>query len=418
MQPYTDLPQMQVGTSGLLGLVPDLVAGYEAGQSIFRAALPGDDLVIFVGPHANRFVLTSARAAFSHHRGWSLVFGDPPNLLTMDGAVHDDRRRATAPAFAAAAIERSVPLLDATVRARIGTWADRGEVDVYEETRDLTFDVAAQAFLGVTPGAELDLVRAAWLDGTGMDPLADVEAEALIRRKLGERRDRPVDDALGLLARHVTPEGRRLDDAELLAHAKLFLLAGYETSATLGAWALYRLAAHPEYEPRVADDVARNPLGQRATHGHLRALAEIDRLLLEVERLHPPVPFGPRGTVQDVTFEGYRIPPGTSICYAIIAAHQLPGTWRRPERFDPDRFAPPREGHHRDPYSLAGFGGGARRCIGMAFARAELTTLIARVVESYRLELVSTAPVVQSRGLTAHPLGGMKLAALPRRLTA
>jgi cytochrome P450 len=126
------------------------------------------------------------------------------------------------------------------------------------------------------------------------------------------------------------------------------------------------------------------------------------------------VPYGPRGVAQDVEVEGYLLRPGPMVMYAIASAHLLPSLWQDPERFDPDRFAPPREEQKQDPYALVGFGGGPRRCIGMTFARAELITLVARVLETYRLEPVPDHKVVQSYGITARPLGGMRLRALPR----
>jgi cytochrome P450 len=391
------------------------VAGYEQGQHVFRSSIVGNELVFLVGPEANRSVLTTDRESYSHHGGWGVVFGEPPNLLTLDGDDHADQRKGVWPAFTAKRMDEYLPLVDEAIQARIEPWIDRPEVDAYEETRELTFDLAARAFLGVRPGEELDAIRQQYLASLGSQrPGARRAGEALLLEKIRERRERPFDDAMGLLTQHVRPDGRPLSDAELIAHARFLLQAGYETTASLGAWALYLLTVNRDYERRVSQEVERHPLSSPPTHEELRGLEQIDRLILETERLYPPVPYGPRGVAQPTVVEGYQIQPGPIVMYAIASTHRLPSLWRDPETFDPDRFAPPREEHKRDPYSLVGFGGGPRRCVGMTFARLELILLVARVLGTYRMEPVPDHEVVQSFGITARPLGGMRLRALPR----
>jgi cytochrome P450 len=344
-----------------------------------------------------------------------MVFGEPPNLVTLDGEPHDQQRRSAAPAFQTKRMDGYLPMVDQEIRARIADWGERDEVDVYEEARRLTFDLAARAFLGMEPGDELDLIREGYLVDLGLQRRgARRDAEALLKRKIAERRDGQHQDALALLARHVNEDGTSLSDDQVVAHAKFLLQAGYETSASLGAWSLYLLTVHPAYRRRVTAELAAHPLSDTPTHDEIRRLEAIDRLTLEAERLYPPVAYGPRGTAAAVEIEGHHLPAGTLLFYAIGASHMLPSYWQDPTAFDPDRFAPPREEHKKDPYALVGFGGGPRRCIGMTFARAELALLVARVLERYELEAVEGIQVTQSFGITARPLNGMRLRARPR----
>jgi cytochrome P450 len=414
-KPIEEAPQLSLESTGLAGAVPLLVEAHERGEHVVRSSFAGGDLVFLVGPEANRSLLTTQRDSFSHHAGWGIVFGDPPNLVTLEGAEHAEQRKAAWPAFTAKRMDDYLSVIDEAIRERIDPWIDLPEVDVYEETRDLTFDLAARAFLGVHPGEELAAIREQYLVDLGRQrPGARRAGEMLLLSKIHERRERPFDDALGLLTRHVRPDGSRLTDPELVAHARFLLQAGYETSASLGAWALYLLTVHPDYEQRVSREVERHPLDSPPTYAQIRELEEIDRLLLETERLYPPVPYGPRGVAHEVEIDGYVLKPGPMVMYAIASAHLLPSLWQDPTRFDPDRFAAPREEHKQDPYALVGFGGGPRRCIGMTFARAELLLLVARVLATYRMEAVPDHQVVQSYGITARPLGGMRLRALPR----
>ncbi len=410
-----DIPEIPLGPTGLAGAVPTLVERFEHGQRIARAPIFGGQMVFLVGPEMNRHVLTTGRHQFSNHAGWAQVFGDPPNLVTLDGEPHDQQRRSAAPAFQVKRMDGYLPMVDGEIQARIADWGERDEVDVYEETRTLTFDLAARAFLGMQPGDELDLIREGYLLDLGRPRRgARRDAEALLKRKIAERRDGDQDDALALITRHANEDGSSLSEEQVIAHAKFLLQAGYETSASLGAWSLYLLIVHPDYGERVRAEIDANALTNPATYEEIRRLEVIDRLTMEAERLYPPVPYGPRGTAEDVELDGYVVPSGTLVSYAIAASHMLPSIWDNPADFDPDRFAPPREEHKQDPYALVGFGGGPRRCIGMTFARAELALLVARVYARYDLEAVEGAQVTQSFGITARPLGGMRLRATPR----
>lgn len=406
---------LALGPAGLAGAVADLVTRYERGQPVVRSNTTGGEVVFLVGPELNRQVLASDRDAFTHEDGWAPIFGHPLNLVSADGEEHAAARRAAAPAFTAERTDRYLPLIDELVRERIEAWVDLPVVDVYEETLRLTFDLAARAFLGVTSESDLEAIRSDFLPGhRGAVDLPRGAGELVVRRLIAERRERPVDDALGLLTAHRHAEERAATDAELMAHARFLLDAGFETTANLGAWALHLLAANSDYEARAVSDVASHPLGDPPTIAETRRLEEIDRLLLETERMYPPVPYGPRGVGRSVEVAGQRLSPGPLVMYAIAATHRLPSLWREPGRFDPDRFAPPRQEHRQHPYALVGFGGGPRRCLGQTFARAELTVLVARVLHLYRLQPAGDEPVVQSRGVTVRPLGGMRLRAIPR----
>ena len=83
----------------------------------------------------------------------------------------------------------------------------------------------------------------------------------------------------------------------------------------------------------------------------------------------------------------------------------MTSVWDDPERFDADRFLPPREEDRRTPYGLATFGGGPRICLGINFAQVEVMALIAHTLRHYRLSHVSAEPIREFGGL---------LPALPR----
>lgn len=71
--------------------------------------------------------------------------------------------------------------------------------------------------------------------------------------------------------------------------------------------------------------------------------------------------------------ESYQQPYTVPVQGDIVAAspnfsHMLPTVFTRPEAYEPDRFAAPRDEDKQKPYSFIGFGGGRHACIGSTFA--------------------------------------------------
>ena len=77
---------------------------------------------------------------------------------------------------------------------------------------------------------------------------------------------------------------------------------------------------------------------------------------------------------------GYYLPAGTMVVTWPSMNHRLPELWTDPDKFDPDRFAEPRNEHKKHRYAFAPFGGGAHKCIGMVFGQLEVKTVMHRLL--------------------------------------
>ena len=379
---------------------------------VVRAQLGRTEMVFLLGPAANQFVLQTHRHAFSYREGWGWIFNQttgPANLLTMDEPEHGVHRRIMRPALAARQVEGYHTLLAQIIDRRLDTWIGRGVVDLYEECKIITFDAVAEALLGVRSGVDRALWRAVYLHGAHG---RRAELTARYGQMIEQRRMQSMDDLLGLLARGTDGYGQQYSDAQIIAHADTLLIAGHETSASLAAWAIYLLAEHPSYHDRVCAEIE----GRAGDAGQLGPESPLIAYLLnETERLYPPIPIGARGILQDVVFAGYALPAGTKVFYSAAASHLLPEIWQEPARFDPDRFAPPREEHRKVPYALVGFGGGPRVCIGFSFARYELALLLATIATRFRLTTVPGQTIVQRYGVTSRPRHGIRVQVQIRR---
>jgi retinoid hydroxylase len=427
---FDELPLAQFTEMDILsGEFPSVLArlAQELGPVFRRRVTDGPyaglDAVYMVGPEANRFVLHSHREHFSHDKGWTPVIGDlmGRGLLNMDDPEHARHRKLWNPAFTSAYMETYLPLIQQVIAEHTARWVARDEVDLYQEAREITFDVAARALAGIQPGPEVERLQKlfyALIVGDGMRPNQSYEEywqQALRTRDeltrmllalIAERRAMPAEerphDVLGLIVHARDERGEALSDEQVLGHLNILLVAGHETTTVLGAWTLYLLATLPEQRQRVEAELdallegSAGPLSVEAA----RTMKLLDNLIRETGRLHPPVFSVPRGVVQDVEFAGYTLPEGTIVRLALAAGHRLPNVFANPDVFDPDRLAPPREEDKRTPYSLVTFGGGPRLCIGINFANIEVKALAAHVLRSYHLEPVSDEPPIQI-GFTA-----------------
>lgn len=419
VQPFEAIPYLSLPGNYPMNLAPFLVSMYEQYGPVFRTTYLGKSLVYLIGPEANRFILLSERHRFSYQEGWGRlygvmdVYGD--GLLTMDGTEHSWHRSIMNPAFAISYTDRYLPLMSRIIRQRIASWEAVGEIDVYQEMRKITFDVATEALIGLRVGSEVDHFRELFvhLIMQGMrarrSRLKD-EVSRLLQLRIHERRTHPEDDVLGLLVQARDEQEKALSDEQIIAHISILLVAGHETATSLGTWLLYLLSQHPYYTQRICSE--QEELLDQDSEPTLQAVRQmkvLDNALSEAERMYPPIAIGPRGVLEGFVFNGYAIPAGTFVGYAIAATHMLSSIFAEPERFDPDRFSPPREEHKKTPYALVGFGAGPRMCIGINFAKIELKLIVTHILRQYELTLVPNQEIIQFYRATGMPLHGIKM---------
>ncbi|HEX6817901.1 MAG TPA: cytochrome P450 [Ktedonobacterales bacterium] len=425
--PIVELDEADIWNGSLPGI---LARQAQEHGSVLRLTLAGQpravEVAYLVGPEANKLVFHTRREAFSHDKGWTPMIGEllGRGLLNMDGAEWAAHRKLWNPAFTQAYMERYLPLMQQIIAERTARWPERETVDVYQEAREITFDVAASALAGVRRGPESERLQQLFytlLTGGSLDlddfeeyvrraTAARAELDEILLKLIAQRRAEPEEahrDVLGLIVHARDERGQTLSDEQVMAHLNILLVAGHETTTVLSAFTLYRLTTEREQRARVEAEldeflgVGSAPLMVDAA----RRLRILDNFVKETGRLHPPVFNVPRGVVEEVEFAGYTLPVGTQVRLALAATHMLPSVFAHPDVFDPDRFAPPREEDKATPYSLVTFGGGSRLCIGINFANIEVKALAAHILRTYSLEAMQEQPP-QQVGLTATVLPG------------
>ncbi len=403
------------------------------------------DVVGLKFAHARYFLVNSAETV--HHvlvdnnknyvkspnyKGLKLVLGE--GLVTSEGELWRRQRRLSQPAFHRDRIAAFVEAMVDETDRMLARWATRtGEaLDVHAEMMNLTLRIVARTLFSTAVGPEADTIREAL--GVAIHHANDyAEAvvkppqwlptpknfrfrrsmrtlDALVYRMIDARRRGENAEAKDLLAMLMaaTEDGRGMTDQQLRDEVMTLTMAGHETTANALGWTFYLLSKDPEVERRLRREVAL-AIGERAPSAEdAPRLKYAAMVVQESMRLFPPVWALERQAVADDVIGGCRVPAKSLIALSPYLLHRHTAYWENPEGFDPDRFAPEAV-EKRPKFAYLPFGGGPRQCIGMGFAMMEAQMILARIVQSFRVELVPGHPVEPEPVVTLRPRHGIRM---------
>jgi cytochrome P450 len=353
----------------------------------------------------------------------------PRSVLLLDGAEHLRHRRLLMPPFHG---ERMLSYV-ATMRAAAEEAAERfpsgRRFAVHPFMQSLTLDVILRTVFGIDDGAHFTALRRALLavlDRLG-NPLSSLalapafqrgffgispwdgfqrdmrRADELILAQIARRRTEggapgARADILAMLLDARDEAGAPLTDAELRDELMTLLVAGHETTATMLCWAFDMILSEPRVVRRLREELGGG--ADPMTNEYLEAV------LKEVLRLRPVIPAVGRKISEPTEIAGHLLPAGTLLVPNTFLAHRLPDIYPEPLAFRPERFLDKKP----DPYAFFPFGGGVRRCLGMAFAMVELKVVLATVLGKVALRKARPGPSrVTIRAFTLVPAGGTEV---------
>ena len=355
---------------------------------VYRTRLLGETGVCLLGPEASEFVLCDQTKLFSSAQGWGGLLDQlfPRGLMLLDFEEHRLHRRTMSVAFRAESMKSYLASLDAGIAAQVARWRSRpGPMLFYPAVKQMTFDLAATAFLGPDTGREMDDVKRAISDmvaaalavirkpwpGTRMARGVRARAHivAYFSEEVSRRRALNGEDLFSQLCRATHEDGELLSTQEIVDHMGFLMTAAHDTLTSSLTTLIYFLAVNPQWQAALRDEVTSLglPPGQPLPYESLTALVRTEMAFKEAMRLKPPVPSVARRAMRDFAFGGYVIPAGTLIGINQLYTHHMSEHWPEPERFDPTRFTEAAQ-RARHRYAYAPFGGGAHMCLGLHFA--------------------------------------------------
>jgi cytochrome P450 len=315
-------------------------------------------------------------------------------------------RKALLPPFHGERMQAYGDLIAGIAAREVASWPQREPIAIRPRMQALTLEVIMRAVFGLRDDA-LRALLADTLEWTtdprrllfvvlaGPDRVDRVFRRArrpvddLLRAEIARRRDSPdLDERTDILSL-LLADGA-MDEATLRDELLTLLVAGHETTATALAWALERLARHPEQWAR------------------LQALDEdyLDAVVKETLRLRPVVPIVLRVLKAPLEIAGHALPAGVAVAPSILLVHTRADVYPDPFAFRPERFLEQPAG----TYTWIPFGGGVRRCLGASFAVFEMKAVLRAVARGVR-RLAADAPPegVTRRAVTLTPDRGARV---------
>jgi cytochrome P450 len=355
-------------------------------------------------------------------------------LLTNDGTSWLHQRRLMQPAFHRRRIAAFGTQMTTAATAMLDRWdarpAGSASLDAADEMMELTLRIVGMALFGADMSEEVDTVGRSFttintfLARTAYQPYvmlpglpaqgkrqfgaARRELDHVVYRIIAARRSEAADradrdDLLSLLLRARDEEtGESMNDRQLHDEVITLLLAGHETTAVALTWTWFLLAANPDAERRLHDELAVVLGGRVPTVDDLPNMPYTRMVIEETLRLYPPAWAILRRAIGEDQIGPYRVPEGTNIFISPYAMHRHPAFWEHPDVFDPERFTPECAAD-RPHFAYLPFGGGPRQCVGNTFALTEAQLILATVAQRYRLRVAS------GQAVEANPLITLRL---------
>lgn len=372
------------------------------------------------------------------NRALEVVVGDR-SVLLLDGAEHLRHRRVLMPAFHGSRMHAYAETMRAVAEAAVDAWTEGESFSLHPPMQQVTLEIILRTVFGLDVGPRHDQLSAALTSlfsrlrsprGTlmmipafqrNLGPFTPWSAfqrdkrlvDELLYAEIAERRAEIAqksgpqrDDVLTMLLDAKDEQGVGLTDKELRDELVTVLAAGHETTATALCWAFERILNHPAVEDRLRAEIAGVAHNRALTAEDLPRLEYLDATIKEVLRMRPVITTVARKLTAPVKIREWEIPAGILVAPAIDMIHRREDLYPDPHSFKPERFL----GKNPDPYTFFPFGGGTRRCIGMAFAQYEMKIVLATVLRRAKLALPHPGALpAELRSVFVAPKGGTRV---------
>lgn len=377
---------------------------------VFGIKIGPQPAAVMIGPEFHQVFFMETDKKLSMHKSYRFLramFGDL--LFTASPEVYQKQRPIVHAPFKREKMVAYLRIMQQQVQRWLDSLGDEGEMELTGQMIHLVQQVAGYAFMGEDFMNRMG--REYWEQyadlSKGLDPVlppnlplpkfrrrdaAKERMRAMLRPLIRERRENPqqYNDFLQEFVDARFKDGSPMDDDLIINMILGLMFAGHETTAGQAAWTMIELIRNKEYQEIVRREIDEKvPPGKEINSDLLNELSHIEMAVREVERMHPSADLLLRTVEEEIELGGYRVPPGWLVIVSSAVAHRLDSLFPEPDRFDPLRYAPPREEDKQHRFALIGFGGGIHKCTGMNFAYNEMMVIAALFFQQFDAELVT-----------------------------
>lgn len=311
-------------------------------------------------------------------------FFPPPNILLIDPPHHQSKRQSWEEQLSSLLADTSQEIR-AIANDHFSTWSHGDSIDIYDSMKNLSWKVLLSVFLQLSPTDKV-YSRVESLQETllrGQFSLVPVSIRTPLWSSARSKGIEARKKLQTLLKDHITSQDSgcpllrpaKVDNDEIPANALMFTssiavkaLASLLTASMLN---LFLLPSDPSLAERVRTEDSQN-----------RDIL-LNSILLETERLSPPVVGVMRRVQQDivlVSLEGQPptlIPAGWDIWLYFVGASRDKTAYELADKFLPERFISQAE--TKPGYA---FGSGSKSCLGQYIVREIVHSVTSAVLDA------------------------------------
>ncbi|XP_067145062.1 LOW QUALITY PROTEIN: cytochrome P450 3A24-like [Centruroides vittatus] len=206
-----------------------------------------------------------------------------------------------------------------------------------------------------------------------------------------------------------------LTKEEITANAMVFIIAGYDTTSSLLAFATHFLVNNQNIQDKVRKEIMDNvDCEKQLTIENLSKLTYLDQVCSETLRLFPPLTSFINRITSAILLQKYKNTRGFNITSTTLANAKEYRILENPEIFDPERFSP--ENKSKINHMMyQPFGMGPRNCIGIRMAKTIVKLALSHLLYKYKLlpsEETDSELNIDPKLFVNYPKNGMKVMAV------
>ncbi len=356
------------------------------------------------------------------------------SLVLYDGKRHQQERKMLMPPFHRQNIQSYAKFICEIANQVADRWQEGQKLITSKVMREITLEVILKVIFGISQGERyykikpllgamldeidsplrssflfLKFLQRDWGNWTpwGKFKYCQTQIYKLLQDEINERRSFPLEKGLDILSLMMSARdeaGESMTDAELKDQLMTLLLAGHDSTATMLSWAFYEILKDPTVLEKLREEL---DCAENLAPLEIAKLPYLNAVCQEVLRLHPigSIIF-PRITKTPMEIMGHYFEAETWLILSVYLVHHKKELYLEPEKFNPERFLE----RKYSPYEYFPFGGGNRKCLGVALADLEMKLVLASIISKFELTLASKKSVKpQRRGISISPTGGIPL---------
>ncbi len=345
------------------------------------------------------------------------------SLFTMDGDLHQERRRLIYPHLTGHSLMSQIGMMERITEEGVRRWLVGKPFCLLEEVDRFTLETIISIFLGPVSRETLEKfckLSRDFFDKGMHSPLAIMKwlqwdlgyrspwgRVLLMRKKLYDAWGDAVDSRFqegdaqgGVLAHMVRKDKGRLSREALIHEMVTITFGAQEAMGKILAWTILGILGDSRIYQTVVEEIDSVLGGRPVEVEDLARLRYLDAAIKEGGRYRPLGPFtGIRVAKEDFYTDGYVVPRGMLICHAAAELVQDPIRFDKPREYNPENFYDKKIEAFR--FNL--FGGGAKMCIGKRFAEVQMKVALATLFQKVELSACQKQAEPVRHGLLYFP---------------